>query len=124
MVDGLAIGVSCCALLVGLVCLFYVWRDRPVGVGAAVAAGVVELVLLAQAVVAVVLIVGGERPDEGVSFVLYLIGSLVAVPAGVWWARGEPSRWGAGVLAVVFLALPVVVVRMQHLWEATGATGG
>jgi hypothetical protein len=120
MVDGLAIGVSCCALLVGVVCLFYVWRDRPVSVGVTVGAGVLELVLLAQAVVAVVLIAYGERADDGVTFVLYLIGSLVAVPAGVWWARGEPSRWGAGVLAVVCLALPVMMVRMQQLWETTG----
>lgn len=120
MVDGVAIVASCCALLVGLVCSFYVWRDRPVGVAVTVAAGILELVLLAQAVVAVVLIAGGERADEGVSFALYLIGSLVAVPAGVWWARGEPSRWGAGVLAVVCLVLPVMVVRMQQLWEATG----
>lgn len=120
MVDGLAVVAVCSSLLAGLVCLFYLWRDRPVGVVGMVAAAGLELVLLAQAVVAVVLVVGGDRPDEAATFVLYLIGSLVAVPAGIWWARGEPSRWGSGVLTVACLALSVVVVRMQQVWEVTG----
>ncbi|WP_225438546.1 hypothetical protein [Candidatus Frankia nodulisporulans] len=51
---------------------------------------------------------------------LYLIGSVLVLPAGVWWTAGERTRWGSAVLGVAFLAAAMVVVRMGQVWENTG----
>ena len=53
-------------------------------------------------------------------FVLYLLGLLVLLPAAGWWVRDEKSRAAAGVLLVAFLVAPVMVVRVQQVWEMTG----
>lgn len=53
-------------------------------------------------------------------FVLYLLGLLVLVPAAGWWVREEKSRAAGAVLLVAFLVVPVMVVRVQQVWEMTG----
>ena len=53
-------------------------------------------------------------------FVLYLLGLLALVPAAAWWVRDEKSRAAAAVLTVAFLVVPVMVVRVQQVWEMTG----
>jgi hypothetical protein len=83
----------------------------------------VEAALVVQLLVAVVLLVRGERPADGddlVTFLAYLAGSLVVLPAGVVLGISERSRYGSLVLAVAALGVPVMVVRMQQLWEGTG----
>jgi hypothetical protein len=104
------------ALATGL--LSYLRRATPGWLRAAVlllAAGVV-----AQAVIVVALLIGGERPQEQGTFIGYLFFSVLVLPAAVVWARAEPGRWGNGVLAVGCLTLSVMIVRMAQLWEMTG----
>lgn len=98
--------------------LSYLRRPTPRLIGA----GVVSLAIavVAQAVIAVVLLIGGERPLELGTFIGYLLFSVVVLPAAMVWARAEPGRWGNGVLAVGCLTLSVVVVRMEQLWDMTG----
>ncbi|MCK9894624.1 hypothetical protein [Frankia sp. AgB32] len=120
MIDGLAAASIICALLVGAACLLQTWRDRPVGVGLLAGTGATELVLLAQVVGAVVEISRGQRADQPAVFVLYLIGSVAALPAGVWWSLGERTRWGSAVLSVACVAVAIIVVRLGQVWEGTG----
>jgi len=92
---------------------------RRTGTAHLAAAGVLELLLVAQGVVAVVGIADGHRPVELATFVAYL-GSVVLLPvAGVLWARSEPTRWAGTVLAVAAFAVAVMLWRLLDLWEVT-----
>jgi hypothetical protein len=93
---------------------------RPIGLVALLGfLGLVELGLLVQAVLGLVALAGDHRPIENVTFVCYLIGSLLILPAAAWWARTEKSRWGVGVLLVACLVVPVMILRMTQVWAGT-----
>ena len=94
---------------------------RRIGSAHLALAGLLELLLVGQAVLATVALVGGHRPVELATFVAYL-GSVVLLPvAGVLWARTEPTRWAGTVLGVAALAVAVMVWRLLDLWQVTGA---
>lgn len=86
-----------------------------------IGAGVVELLIVVQVVVAIVLIITDGAPDETATFVGYLLMNLIIVPLGLFWALAEKSRWGTSVLVVAALVVPVLVVRMQQIWDAGAA---
>ncbi|MGH8921091.1 MAG: hypothetical protein ACRD0H_22620 [Actinomycetes bacterium] len=80
-----------------------------------------EALVLAQVVVAVVLLFAGHRPSSSVvEFIGYHLATLLALPAGVVWSLGDRSRWGAGVLTVACLSVAVMTVRMNQLWAGFG----
>ena len=85
---------------------------------------VVSLLLALQAAsllaaLAVVSWVGGTGPAQPVVFISYLLVVIVA-PLGTWfWAAGEKSRWGAGVVCVAALVLPVLLVRLDQVWSSS-----
>ncbi len=70
--------------------------------------------------VAVVGLITGDRPGDWVTFVGYLITTIAFAPVGFYLARLEPTRWGTLILGVACLVLPVLVLRLQQLAEATG----
>ena len=78
-----------------------------------------ELLLLGQAVLAVVAVVGGHRPAELVTFLAYLSTVVLLPVAGLLWARTEPTRWAGTVLGVAGLAVAVMLWRLLDLWEVT-----
>ena len=82
-----------------------------------IASALLLIVVAVQVVVAIVMLVAGDRPDELGTFVGYLVVALLLVPAGTLWALAERSRWGPTVLAVACLALVVVVIRLNDLWS-------
>jgi hypothetical protein len=94
---------------------------RRIGLVHLVGAGLLEAVLLVQAVLVVVAMTGGERPADTATFLSYLLGVLLVPVAGVLWARSEHTRWAGTVLAVAGLVVAVMVWRLLQLWEATGA---
>jgi len=77
----------------------------------------VELLLVVQAVVAVVLLVQGDQimGSAGV-FIAYLIGTVLALPLTLLWGLGEPSRWTLVALAVACLVVAVLVLRLDQIW--------
>mgnify|MGYP001813373479 CR=1 FL=1 len=77
----------------------------------------VEVLLLVQAVVAVVLLVQGDQiaGSAGV-FIAYLVGTLLALPLTLLWGLGEPSRWTLVALAVACLVVAVLVLRLDQIW--------
>lgn len=81
--------------------------------------GLIELGLLVQVVLGLVALAGDHRPIESVTFVCYLIGSLLILPAAAWWARTEKSRWGVGVLLIACLVVPVMILRMNQVWAGS-----
>jgi len=93
---------------------------RPVGLVVLLGfLGLVELGLLAQAVLGIVALAGDNRSIEGLTFVCYLVGSLLILPAAAWWARAERSRWGVGVLLVACLVVPIMILRMNQVWAGS-----
>lgn len=110
------------ALVLAAVSAVMTLLKRPVGVAQLIGAAVGELALAVQAVVAVVKLAGGDRPDGNVLlFCLYLAGSLLLIPIAVVWARAEKSRWGSGVLVIGYLVMAVLIVRMQQIWTGPHA---
>lgn len=85
------------------------------------ALGAMEVGLLVQAIIGIVSLTGTDRPVDSTTFVGYLIGSLLILPAGVAWSLGERSRWAPGVVAIACLVIPVVIVRLQQIWGGLGA---
>lgn len=75
-----------------------------------------EVALLAQAVVGVVQLLGLDREIDRLSFVGYLVGPPLILPVAVVWSAAERTRWSAGVLAVACFSVPVMVVRLGQIW--------
>jgi hypothetical protein len=94
-------------------------RDR--GPGRALLRGLLllQLLLVVQAVVAVVRLLQGLDVTSTATFVGYLAVSVLLVPGGTFLALEERSRWGTGVLAVACLAVAVVVQRLVAV-DASG----
>ena len=78
--------------------------------------GVVEVLLVAQLIVGIVQLSGTDRDVSGPFFVGYLIGSLLILPIGAFWALAESRRWGAGALAIACLVIPILELRLHDLW--------
>ncbi|WP_026404659.1 hypothetical protein [Actinomadura rifamycini] len=121
MTNVLATAVIVAALLTAGYALVTAVRDRPMSVGHLVVLGVLEILLIAQAVVGFVKLGGGEGPDPATTFAGYLIGVLLIPPAGAGWGLLERTRWGPGVIVVAALGVAVMIVRMNQLWSGTVA---
>ncbi|MEJ7702484.1 MAG: hypothetical protein WKF47_01840 [Geodermatophilaceae bacterium] len=119
MLDALANTLIGAALVLAALTsvLSYLRRPTPRPVSLAVL-GLAAAVLL-QAVIAIVIVIGGDRPADLGTFVGYALASVLVLPAAIAWSRAEPGRWGNGVLAVGCLTLSVMIVRMGQLWDMT-----
>jgi hypothetical protein len=114
---GLASGAAALVALLGLAATL---ARRRIGAAHLAAAGLLEAVLLVQAVVAAVALARGPRPAETATFVAYLVGVLVAPVLGTLWARTEPTRWAGTVLAVTAAVAGIMVWRLVQIWNAGG----
>ncbi|MCE6997422.1 hypothetical protein LZG04_21840 [Saccharothrix sp. S26] len=94
-------------------------RTRPT-LGLAAVVVLLEAGLLVQAVVGVVSLLGSDRVLDRATFVGYLLGVAVVLPLGAVWSVAERSRWGAGVLTVTCLSVPVMILRLDQLWAGHG----
>ncbi|MBB3677420.1 hypothetical protein [Modestobacter versicolor] len=94
---------------------------RRIGTAHLAGVGLLELLLVAQAVVTVVAMAGGHRPAELATFLAYLVSVVLLPVAGLLWARTEPTRWAGTVVGVAGLAVAVMLWRLLDLWEVTGA---
>lgn len=89
-------------------------RPSDLSVGAL---ALVELLLIAQVVLAIVAPFAGNPPTGSLlEFWTYLVSAALLPAAGVVWALLERSRWSTVVLGVVGLSIAVMVWRMQTIW--------
>ncbi|WP_026341814.1 hypothetical protein [Actinomadura atramentaria] len=95
-------------------------RDRPMGWGDLAGLGVLEVLLVAQAVVGFVKLAGDGGPHSPATFIGYLVAAPILPLAGAGWGLMERTRWGPGVIVVAGLAVAVMVVRMRQIWDGTG----
>jgi hypothetical protein len=123
-VTSVATVVTVLSLLLALVTGVLAFLDRRLGrwvLGLVVLLELSLLVLTAQCLVAWL---GGTGPEQPVVFLAYLLVVLVAAPGTVWWGSAEPGRWGTGVVCIACLVIPVLLVRLQQVWDGVaGVTG-
>ena len=120
MTTALVVPTTVVAALLTLAGLASTVARRRTGLLHLVLAGVLEALLVLQAVVAGIQLAGGTELPETATFAGYLAGVLLLPVAGVLFARTETSRWAGTVLAVPAAAVAVMVWRLQQLWEAGG----
>ncbi len=117
MILGFTIAQVIVACVSGLLCVgvgLAGRRPNDVTLGALV---VVELLLLAQLVIALIAPGLGNHPTGSVpEFYVYLISALLIPPLAVFWALIERTRWSTVVLGVAAFAIAVMVVRMEQIW--------
>lgn len=82
-----------------------------------IGAGAVEVLVLLLIVASIVASIGSDGPSDTVTYVGYLIVMPFIIPLGLFWALAEKSRWGTAVLVVAALVNPVLVVRLQQIWD-------
>jgi hypothetical protein len=114
----LVVAITVVALLLVLLGLASTLARRRIGLVHLVVAGVLEALLLVQAVLAVVALAGGDTPPETATFAGYLAGVVLVPVAGSLWARTERTRWAGTVMAVAGAVVAVMVWRLLQLWEA------
>lgn len=89
-------------------------RPGDVTVGALL---LVELLLIAQVVVAVIAPAAGNPPTgSALEFWVYLVSAVLLPPAAIAWALLERSRWSTVIMGVAALAVAVMAWRMQVIW--------
>ncbi|HEY8478504.1 MAG TPA: hypothetical protein VIL71_01625 [Spirillospora sp.] len=121
MTNGLTIATIAAALLTAGYALVAALRNRAMDLGQLIVLGVLEVLLIAQAVVGFVKLAGDGGPASPATFVGYLIAGLLVPVAAAGWGLLERTRWGSGVIVIAGLAVAVMVVRLDQLWSGTGA---
>jgi hypothetical protein len=76
-----------------------------------------EVGLLGQLVAGIVRMATDDRHVDGLAFVGYLIATLIILPLAGFWALAERSRWGPAVLVAGCLTIPVLIIRLDQLWN-------
>jgi hypothetical protein len=117
MIAAFTIAQAIIACVAGLFCVVIGLagrRPNDLTLGALV---VVEVLLLAQLVIALISPALGNHPVGSLPlFYVYLISGLLIPPLAVFWALIERTRWSTVVLGVAAFAIAVMVVRMQQIW--------
>lgn len=77
----------------------------------------VELLLLAQVVIAIVAPFAGNPPSGSLlEFWVYLVSAVLLPLAAVAWALLERSRWSTVIMGIAALSIAVMVWRMYVIW--------
>ena len=110
------------AVLAGVLCIILGLAGRVPGDLTIGAVALVELLLIAQLVMAIVApLVGNEPSGSLAEFYIYLISALILPLAGGFWALIERNRWSTVILGGVCLAIAAMVYRMGQIWFVQGA---
>lgn len=81
------------------------------------ALALLELLLIAQIVIALVAPFVGNAPTGSLlEYWVYLVSAALLPPAGVAWALLERSRWSTVIMGIAALSVAVMVWRMQVIW--------
>jgi len=93
-----------------------VLANRPPALALLLGGAVLEALLVGFLIGGLVQMAGSHRNFAHAEFVGYLLAIVAIPPAAAAWAWGERTRSGTAVLAVAFLIMPVMVIRVQQVW--------
>ncbi len=119
MIDALAAATGGLAVVLTVLAGLATVRARRLDDVQLVGSAVLELLLLVQGVLGFVLHARAVREDA-LLFLPYLVTGVLVMPLGVFWALGERSRWGTGVLTLAAATTAVVVLRTWQIWRTGG----
>ncbi len=111
-----AVAIMVVALLLAAWALGLVLANRRPGVALLAGGAVLEVLLIGFLVGGIVQMLGSHRAFARAEFVLYLVACVAIPPAAVAWSLGERSRASTGVVALGFLIMPIMVIRVQQVW--------
>lgn len=117
MILGFTVVLIAVAVVAGLLCVVLgLAGKRPADVSV-LSIVAVEVLLLAQIVIAVLAPAFGNTPTGNpAEFWLYLIAAAIIPPLAVVWALTDRTRWSTVVLGVGALAVAVMAYRMHQIW--------
>ncbi|HEY9308203.1 MAG TPA: hypothetical protein VIP82_10420 [Microbacterium sp.] len=105
------------AVATGLFCVIAGLAGRRPSDWTVGALALVELLLLAQVVIAIVAPFAGNPPSGSLlEFWVYLVSAVLLPVAAVAWALLERSRWSTVIMGIAALSIAVMVWRMQVIW--------
>jgi hypothetical protein len=105
------------AVIAGILCIVAGLADRPPGDVTVGSLALLELLLLAQIVIAIIAPFAGNPPTGSLlEFWVYLVSAALLPVAAVAWALLERSRWSTVIMGVAALAVAVMVWRMHAIW--------
>ncbi|MEO6942014.1 MAG: hypothetical protein ABI238_02045 [Terrimesophilobacter sp.] len=82
----------------------------------------VELLLVAQLIVAVIApAVGNNATGSPLEFYTYLVSAVILIPLAAFWGLVERTRWSTMILGVAALAVAIMLYRMLQIWTVQGA---
>lgn len=117
MIEWFTIAQIVVAVVAGLLCVVLGLVGRAPNDLSMGATALVELLLIAQLVVAIAAPAFGNAATGSVpEFYTYLISAMILPLAGGFWALVDRSRWSTVVLGVVCLAIAVMLYRMEQIW--------
>jgi hypothetical protein len=108
------IAVACASGLFCLIAGFVGRRPSDYTVGSLL---LVELLLIAQVVIAIIAPLAGNPPTgDLLEFWVYLVAAVLLPVGGTAWALIDRTRWSTVVLGVVGVSLAIMLWRMQSIW--------
>lgn len=105
------------AVAAGLLCMILGLAGRRPSDLSVGALALVEVLLIAQIVVAIIApFVGNPPSGSPLEYWVYLISAALVPPAAVFWALIERSRWSTVIMGIAALAVAIMLWRMQVIW--------
>lgn len=109
------------AVAAGLLCLVLGFAGKTPNDLVVGATALVELLLLAQIVIAAIApAVGNTSTGSALEFWIYLVSAALIPPAAIFWSLIERNKWSTVVLGVACLAIAVMIYRMNVIWFVQG----
>ena len=109
----------CVSLVMALWALVDLIRGRSSGRPFVIGVGVFEAFMALFVIGGVVQAFTTTHDFAKVEFCGYLLGCLVIAPLAAWWNRGDSSRAACAIYSVIFLLMPVLILRVQQVWSGS-----
>ena len=117
MIFWFTIVVVAVSVLAGVLCLILGLAGRRPSDWSVGSLALIELLLVAQVVIAIVAPLVGNPPSGSLlEYWVYLVSAVLLVFGGVAWALLERSRWSTVIMGVVALSIAVMIWRMHIIW--------
>jgi len=117
MIDVFTVVLIAVATIAGVLCVVLGLAGRKPADVTILATVLVEVLLIAQVVIAIIAPLTGNHPTGNLGeFWVYLVTACLMPPAAIAWALTDRSRWSTVVLGVAGLAIAVMAYRMNQIW--------
>lgn len=116
MIEPVSLLVVILSLALAVWALWFVIRDRAVILRQLWGGAVVEAVLVAQAVAAIVLVANGTGSPDRALFGGYILCQLLILPLAAVWAFEERTRWSSVLFFVAAFTTAFLEYRLLQIW--------